>query len=355
MKMTDDRAVVSQVLLWYDQPEILLLKRGSIEFILAVSDGSSDNDEPSFVGASMTLQLLSDYQAEKCDLRYALAHANLRRYWRFSFTGTETEVDLHRVRKTSAVVIQSLPESGFFAREHEKIQLVEQFVADAEEQFDIDGSWELGEFSKFYGQVEDIYYIFSDLVRFNDPSVAAPTKQMISKAFERPWRGGGSYVAFYDKIANDNAPIAKLKVSGIRYHSPGYVAVKAKKEPFDAIIALLQAYAHRTSETRKAYIALQKFLSFSGLLRPDTNNLATDTIRDATVDYAKALQSLMPGVSYNTLVRMADGNEIIAAKVLMSIFRRMERLYEFFEEGRVRYSGLETDPLLGSEEDLDLN
>jgi hypothetical protein len=346
-----DTAKVEQILLWYDQPEILLLSRSNLEYILAVSSAASDNDNSQFVGASMTLKLLSDYQNGKCDLRYAMAHANLRRYWTFAFTGDEVEVKLARIKKSDSIVAESLPDSGFFAREHDMIEVAKRFVSDTEERFEIDGSWELNEFSRFYNQVEDIYYMFADLNRFEDPNVPKQTKQLITKAFDKPWRGGGSYLSFYDNIANDNLPTAPLKVSGIQYHSPGYVAIKAKKEPFDALVALLQSYAHSTAETRKAYLVLSRHLSHNGLLKRNTTNTATSPVTDRAVELANVLARLIPGVSYSSLAKMADGNKIIAAKVLLSIYRRVERLYEFFEEGRVRYGGLETDPLLAPNDD----
>lgn len=339
-------AAVNQVLLWYDRPEIVLLKVGLSEFILAVSCASEGHDDDTYVGASMNLSFLAEYQDGKCDLRYALAHANLRRYWTFSFTGDEKRVDLKKVKKSADVVLESLPDSGFFSREHHVIKVVEQFVPDTVEQFNIDGSWELGEFSQFYGQVEDIYYMFSDIRRYNHPKATDKTKDVISKALERPWRGGGSYVAYYDKIANDNAPTAKLRVSGIKYNSPGFVSVRAKKRPFDDIIALLQSYAHNMPEIRKAHNNLRRFMSANKLLRSDAKNFVSTPIRKAVADYAKTLDDLMPGVSYQTFRAMANGSEVVAAKVLMSVWRRMDRLYKYFEEGRVKYEGLETDPMM---------
>src|SRR3954463_1681905 len=212
MTIAPSSAQVLQILLWYDQPEIVLLKRDSVEYILAVSSGHADNDETIYVGASMTLGRIADYAAGKFDLRYALAHANLRRYWTFSFHGNEEAVDLARLSKSSDIVASSLPDSGFFSRDHQPIETVRHRVPDTEEEFGIDGGWELGEFSKFYGQVEDIYYIFNDIDLFESAQTPIATKQVIKKAFDRSWGGGGSYVAFYDKIANDNSHVAPLKV-----------------------------------------------------------------------------------------------------------------------------------------------
>ncbi len=352
MKLIDATAKVEQVLLWYDQAEIVLLKINPLEYILAVSSGHANDSNDMYVGASMTLAFLADYQDGKFDLRYALAHANLRRYWSFSYDGQLEKVTITRLKRTSDTVISSLPDTGFFSREHHAIDTVKKFIPDTAETFDIDGSWELGEFSQFYGQVEDIYYIFNDIRRFNDSATNSKVKAAISQALDRPWRGGGSYVGYYDKIANDNAPTAKLKVSGIKYNSPGYVSVRAKKKPFEDMVALLQSYAHNINSMRKAHSALYRFMSANKLLSSDAKKFVNAASRASISTHAARLDAYMPGDAYQTFLKMSEGSEVVAAKILLSMFRRMERLYRYFEQGRVKYHGLETDPIADDDESL---
>lgn len=345
-------AEVTQILLWYDQAEIILIKTGKLEYVLAVSSGHEDDDDGLFVGASMTLSFLADYQAGKYDLRYALSHANLRKYWTFAFDGFETKVALAKVKKSSDIVTSSLPDSGFFSREHHAIDVVKMFTPDTSEVFNIDGSWELGEFSRFYGQIEDLYYIFNDVVRFNDPKTKRDTKEAISEAMDRPWRGGGSYVGFYDKIANDNAPIAKLKVSGIKYNSPGYVEMKAKKKPFDDMISLLKVYSENYKSMRQAHNSLYRFMAANKLLKQASTSYANKATRESIRAHADKLDAFIPESPFVTFIEMADGNEVVAAKVLLSLFRRLDRLYQYFDEGRVKYDGIDTDASDEGEEEL---
>ena len=344
MIISKKKAEVVQILLWYDRPEIVLLKTGELSYVLAVSSAVADNDENAYIGASMTAKFLSEYQAGKFDLRYALARSRL--FWTFSFDGNEKSVNLQRVNRTSRMLTESMPDAGFFSREHHKITAVERFVPDAEEKFNIDGSWELGEFSRFYGQVEDIYYMFNDVRRFGDPDTSADTKEAISEALNRPWKGGGSYLAYYKSVANDNAPTAKLQVSGIQYNSPGYVAIKAKQKPFDDMIALLQSYADHKPFVRKAYNDLYQFMLANKFLsRENLRVFVSKESRSAVVRLAVKLDGYMPGISFDTFVNMSKGDDLVAAKVLLSVFRRMDRLYKFFEEGRVRYESIDTNPL----------
>lgn len=346
MKKNLPTASVEQILLWYDRPEIVLLKINSIEHVLAVSSAYADSDDNLYVGASITIGRLADYQNGKFDLRFAISHSNYRRYWKFNFDGMENNVEISRITKSSPILTASIPDSGFFSRDHHRIEAVEHYIPDAEEKFLIDGSWELGEFSKLYSQIEDIYYIFNDIRRFRDPSVSAQVKSSISDAMDRPWKGGGSYVGYYDKIANDNAPEAKLRVSGIKYNSPGYVAIKAKQKPFNDMIDLLQSYADHRSDVKSKYNTLYEFMARNKFLAKEaTNFIVSDDMKKSIAGHAKELDQFMPGIYFDTFLSMARNSHVIAAKILLSVFRRMDKLFLFFEEGRVKYKGLNTDPM----------
>lgn len=341
-------AKVIQILLWYDQPEILLLKRSRTEYILAVSSIEDvDNDKAGFrfIGASMNAKHIAEYQDGKFDLRYALSNGNLRKFWTFCYSPENSEVTLEQHKRTSKVIVESLPEAGFFARDHDRVEVVDEFVADAVETFDIDGDWDLGEFSKLYDRIEDVYYILNDIRRFKDPNISANDKETILDAFLRPWQGGGSYVGFYDRIANDNRPTARLKVGGIQYNSPGYVRIKAKRQPFDAMIDLLRSYAENPTCMSKSYNTLHKYLSTHSLLRAKPDTFISESVQEGIREYSIALSRNMNGVSFETILEMARDNVLVSAKVLLSLSRRLKSLYGFFEQGRVKYAGLDTDPL----------
>ncbi len=304
----------------------------------------------------MSLRFLADYQAGRFDLRYALSNANFRRYWVFSYSGKEEIVEIVPIKRSSAALAASIPDAGFFSREHHKIAVVDRFIADTAERFDIDGSWELGDFARFYGNVEDIYYIFNDIRRFSDPGASMKTKMAISGALDRPWRGGGSYVAYYGKVANENAPTAKLRVSGIKYNSPGYVEVRAKKIPFDDMITILQSYAINKMALKNSYGALHHFMSQNKLLKPDARKkiISEDTISGVN-RLASDFDKFMPGISFAKFVEMSSGDSVVAAKVILSVYRRVERLYRFFQQGRVRHDAVKTDQLVDVGGDIDFD
>jgi hypothetical protein len=181
----------------------------------------------------------------------------------------------------------------------------------------------------------------SDIERFDDPNLTAAEKTVITDAFDRSWDGGGSYVAFYKKVANDNDFHAPLRVSGIQYNSPGYVSVHARTEPFTNLMAILQNFADNESDITKAANALTRYMSSSKMkAQKFTVGMMNAEQKTALREFAEKLADYIPGVAFSTLQGMSKGDVLVAAKVLESIFRRIKRLYEFFDRGRVSHSSL---------------
>lgn len=342
--MTSDPQVVSarvlQILDSYDFPELVLLEGPSHIYTLAVRSVVADACNV-YVGGSMSAKRLRDYASGKCDLRYAIAHASARSFWRFTFNVGDELVDLQRIKRSDEELRSSIPDHGLFAYDHEDISIVKSFVPNSIEKFNVDGGWDLGEFSYFYSQIEDIYYISSDMDRFSDPNVTDDEKKVIMDAFERPWNGGGSYVAFYKKVANDNDFHAPLRVSGIQYNSPGYVSVHARAEPFNNLMGMLQHFAVNEAKVKKAANALGRFMSRGGMKKRDfTVRMMKKEDREKLGELATKFSEEMPHISFNTIWQMTGHDVLIAAKVVESIFRRIERLYKFFDEGRVAHPKL---------------
>jgi len=334
-------AKVVQILDRYEVPELILLQAPNLEFILAVRSGDLDAPENLYVGGSMTLSRLRDYANGKCDLRFAIAHANLRRFWKFTFDLHSTDVRLIKIRRSDDELVSSIPQQGLFSRDHDDIIVIKDKIPSTVHQLNIDGSWDLGEFSQLYSQIEDIYYISSDIERFDDPSIAEEERKVISGAFDRSWDGGGSYVAFYKRVANDNDYHAPLRVRGIEYNSPGFVKIYAKTEYFDGLINILQHYANNEADAKKAYNRLGAFMSGSKMKSKGFRNTHMSEAQRSILEMrAEVLAEFIPGITFGTLKSMTNGNSLVAAKVLESIFRRIQRLYRYFDEGRVEYDGL---------------
>lgn len=328
-------ASLVQVLLWYDEPQIVLLQIRRNEYVVGVAV-ETDDLHSGFIGAQVSVRQLVDYMMQKIDLRYLYLKPDLKKWWLFDLNDEPQSINLKRLKPSLNIIDENAPETGFFSRFHEEITAVDIQVANSIQKFDIDGSWELGEFSQFYGQVEDIYYIYHSVNEYKKPSSSYSRRRKIEDALVRPFKGGGSYVAMYNDFANDNDRAAKLRVNGIEYHSPGYVEVRALKGPFENTIKLLQNFAANKTEIKASYRALHGTLSKNKLLKKESRIFGEDlrqVINDETIDLAARI----PGIGLEDFMQITKGELLISAKVLLSVVRRVEKLFQFFDEGRAKH------------------
>lgn len=343
MAKSPSEAKLEQVLLRYGDPEVLLLRISLGEYVLAVGLSSDEAEGDEFVGASISASRLRDYGEQFCDLRFAMSHAFRRRCWKFRYSepfSSDTKITLSKISIESSEFIDSLPEPGFFARDHAPIDLLTAQFSVVSKEFSIDGNWEMDEFSNFYGEMSDVYHIVADIEKFRKSSTSTEIKNRISEAFNKPFRGGGSYVSFF-RASNDNNFVSPLRVSGIQWNSPGFVKVKADGATFDDMISLLESLNLNRQNFSKYYQHLYNYLSGSKLLKKDSHQVVSTDMANEIIKRSELLEKYTPNVEFETLISMAHGNTLIAAKVLLSICRRIERLYSFFDEGRVAYDAID--------------
>lgn len=335
-----DDAEIIQTLFWYDGPQIVLLSTVGGRYLVAVATDEEENDN-GFIAAWVGKQQLADYQAERFDLRFLMTRPSMKKWFYFLWPDSGTRVSLKPLKPSDEVLDRNIPDAGLFSRAHEAISAISSVSPTLAERFQIDGTWDLKEFSSFYGKIEDIYYIFHTIDRIEDESIPKAEKEAIVERFSKPFRGGGSYRSMYDEIANDNDSGSRLLVSGIQYNSPGYVEVKARQEPFNELISLLSDYSHDGQKIRRAYGELDSYLSKSKLKRADKSEYITDNALAAIEAKTRNLCSELNDLSYESLLFLSEGSVLVCAKIALSIGRRTGKLFEFFAQGRVEYQGLE--------------
>jgi len=292
-----------------------------------------------FFGAQMTEDQFVEYLRERFDLRYLLTKPDMKRHFLFDLaSGEEGYVHLVRHKLTPEDAETLLPDAGLFAREHtEKVKLP-ALQGRSEETFGIDGKWDLDEFSKLYGQVTDLYAVFSSVDAFLDEQASIDKRQKIQDAFLKPFEGGGSYVSLYKSLTSVQSKSARLDVQGIAYHSPGYVKVKGQTKPLSEVRELVNHLEENLVEIEKYYKSLYELLKQNSLLRmPSERFQSTGVMADRVKISTQALAEALEAYPYDSILKMSAGNPLIAAKVTLSVFRRGKRLLEFFLEGRVSY------------------
>ena len=161
-------------------------------------------------------------------------------------------------------------------------------------------------------------------------------KERIQAAFINPFEGGGSYVSLYDTLMKIQPQNNRLAVGGIVYHSPGYITLRGSQKSFDEIRNLLSNFETNSIGIEKSYKALYKTLGENNLRRLDAGKFKpSKDLSNKISSQSKELAELLDLVEYKGILSMSRDNKLIAAKVLLSLYRRTLKLHEFFLEGRV--------------------
>ncbi len=332
-------AKFEQVLLYADGPQIVLLSApGGLSKLIGIAINLDGATYP-FFAAQASNEQFQDYLHERFDLRYLLMKPDLRRHYIFDLADeTDGAVPVSRHKFELERDETFLPEAGLFARDHTEPVVVELGEFQATQTFGIDGKWDLPEFSRFYGQVTDLYSLFNSVDLFLNDQANFEQQNRVRLAFVKPFQGGGSYVSLYDSLDSASPRANRLSVEGIAYNSPGYVRVSGRQKPLAEVRSLLEHVEANMSSLAEHYRALDRFLSEAKLKRLPANRFSRSTPgATAVYDLTKALLEALDFMSYEDLLRLSDYNTLIAAKVSLSIYRRATRLIEFFLQGRANF------------------
>jgi hypothetical protein len=328
-------AKFEQILLEADGPQIILLSSAGDTKIIAVAVDEEGYDYP-FFGAQVTIEQFEEYLSQRFDLRYLMLRSKFKRHYLFDFGSLHgPEVSMLSVKLNPQNEERYLPDHGFFAREHTHSYMRHVARPQTEQIFGVDGAWDLSEFSHFYGQISDIYAFYNSVDVFLDDQISQDQKSRVKGAFLKPFQGGGSYLSLYDSLAAVQTKSNRLHVGGISYNSPGYVKIKGAAKPFLEIRELLAHLDTNSALITAGYNSLRSYLVQQKLLalpaeKFDLTSDVAKTVEAKTIDFAEILGA----VEYEVIDKMSDKNGLVAAKVLLSLYRRAMRLHEFFLEGR---------------------
>ena len=331
-------AKFEQVLSYFDRPQLVLLSAVADSKIVGIAVTDEKYIYP-FFAAQVSSSQFSDYLAERFDLRYLLMKPDLRRNFIFDLaTMKDGIVALARIKLTRSNAEYLLPDHGLFARDHTEKLSATVSVAQSEQTFGVDGSWDLPEFSRFYANITDLYAFFNSVDMFLDRQYAIDKKDEIQRAFTKPFEGGGSYVSMFGSLALAQVRENRLHVGGIQYNSPGFVRIKGFEKPFTEIRGLLDNLSSNIDAINIAFNELRGFLAKAKMLRMSAERFDPGAPIAGEVEaLARKLAVVLDIVDFDALVLMASGNMLVVAKVLLSIQRRATRLYQFFLEGRASF------------------
>jgi hypothetical protein len=286
-----------------------------------------------FVGRTHLIR----YFNEQCDLRFLFAFATGRKYFKID--------DLTPSRKGSVVMQEFtgelgeslFPDARFFVTAHTSDYGIEAEVG-GEQRLLIDGHWDMQEFGSFYQKFADLYSYEQAIKYIEDADTTKVDK--VQRAFSsKPFKGGSSYMGFFDDLFEIIPSKERPSLDGIEYHSPGFVDLRGKDEILDAVKDSVSHYLETADQVQKAHDDLRSFMSKSKLLS------ITGGLKEVKADALKELLRLtekfyavLPIDGKDRLRSLTKENPIVHAKVGLALFRRLRATAHFFAQGRLTYS-----------------
>lgn len=331
-----------QVLVYSDEPQLVLLERTDKALVIAVAVNDSRYGAP-FYGVEISRKQFVAFMRERFDLLFLFKRPRYSSWYIFDLDAEDlNRIELLPLMPTKDLSERFFPGAGIFAREINQEVDGSLYSEQDLEKFSIDGNWDLPDFSQFYGKYTDVYVILNSIDVFLDEHQDIDRRRSLQEAFVKPWQGGGSYNAFYDSLLDAQDVSERLSVNAIQYASPGHVDIKGRAKAFLHTREALKHFGISNVEIAAEYNKLHKFLSEEKLLTLSSHHFDRKAPQALDVAVrAERFAVLLGVVQYSAVLKMAAGDPLVVAKVLLSVFRRLKVLYDFFLEGRVKFPDTE--------------
>src|SRR5260370_5769193 len=259
-------AIIKQVLVYYDGPQLIWLESSRRHPMLAIAVNKDNMQYPLFA-CEIIGNTFDRYINGKVDLSYVFRSTPLGRLFFFDLASVkDDQIDLIRAAGAEARNDRFYPSQGIFSRSH--THHLENEQEDAPHEFLIDGTWDAQDFSRFYGKIADTYSLTFVVNRLSEGQASPEDKAFLkSSIVERNWQGGGSYLSFYKGVKERASSRYPLRVAGIEYHSPGFIKLAGNSIVLDQVISIIYGFIANIKQIEDHYRLVHDVLKREGLLR----------------------------------------------------------------------------------------
>lgn len=334
------KAAVVANLFEADQPMIILLNRvvgKAVQNFIACPVPNEDGFLDYYFAVQVGRRYLIDYFDGQSDLRFLFTYAPGRKY----FKCTEIPRDIGGVAQLEQfggdVVEDMLPSPRFFATSHTSNYGVQNAV-DGEQRIKIDGEWEMLDFGKFYQKFSDLY-IYERAIEYVNKGENAQKIDEVYRAFsQKPFKGGSSYLNFFDDLLDVIPRQERPVLEGIEYHSPGWVELRGKNEILASVQDSVNAFLQHSEMIQKAHDDLRSYMTKEKMLAVvgGARNFDGDQLARLALLSRKFFE-VLPVSGKDELTILTQGRPVVLAKVGLALFRRLKATAMFFAQGRLSY------------------
>ncbi|MFT8998974.1 MAG: hypothetical protein ABF976_04360 [Acetobacter syzygii] len=342
------KAKINNILIFIDEPQLLTVSASRNTSWLGVAVEKIEGMSEPFFCVRVTKNSLQKYFDGKVDLwgifKYPSQNGkDMREYMAFDFS--EISNDGHFYLNPVSIKEDYFPSKGIFSKHHtEEIDLSleglqSQSDNDDEYTVNIDGSWDLAEFSFFGNKVSSVYsflHCIRTLEHANDDVRAKAIENLRETFTNHSLEGGFSYVNFYRDLQYNVPANDRLEVKEIKYASPGHIKICGQGAAFDDLADSIRDMCDNYYLARDSYTSLIKIMKSHNILDSKADLKGSLALQGELSKYTKELCENISLNGLEDIYKSSDNNWIITAKIIMSFYRRIRDLTEFYREGRAK-------------------
>lgn len=182
---------------------------------------------------------------------------------------------------------------------------------------------DLTDIPRVFRQAYSILYLLS-------PNHAASREKFLS----HPWRGGFSSVHFYNEVEAIIPNRAQFSFQKIQYASPGFMRFSLDRPTAEMVSHCVGLISKKGSEARRAYHSLGSYIHTNKLNKLKRQDASWPSHKTELVRRTKRLLESLEIDRPTEVIAMAP-RPFEAAKIARSIFKRLNKLANFQEDGLI--------------------
>jgi hypothetical protein len=329
-------ATYARTLVYMDEPQLILLKSYKTNVVaLAIN---SPPEKALFVATTVSSRDWESYKDGHVDLRYLFLYPSMRSVYSFDLMDMKD----NKVMMTpweGKIGEENLPSPRFFSTSHTEDE-DESDAPQHVQSLTVDGEWDMPDFGEFYSRYSDVYYFLSASHSFTDDSVDFEKKKAIKKTFAHtPFKGGFSYVHFFAALPGAVPRTERLRMDKIKYESPGYVNVNGDAETFAETESIIRAFLDNRTTLKELYSRFHQYLSKGRYLAMPAEEFRQTDPNFAFIDAtAMSLAEKLRIPNIETVRSLVEKNPLAFAKIILSLYRRLDEAARFFAQGRMNFT-----------------
>lgn len=348
-KISRRKAKINNILVWLEGPQLVTISGSRNSNWVGVAVDEIDEMEYPFFCVRVTKKSLKKYFDGKVDLWGLFSFPSqtsndMREYMSFDYASIN-EKSLEFFLNPVVAKEDYFPSKGIFADHNtENVDLTKEGLDiqnESEDEYtvNIDGSWDLTEFSWFGNKVASVYsflHCIRTLECANDDERDKTIKRLKGTFVNHPWEGGFSYVHFYRDISSCVPANDRLEVKEIKYASPGHISLCGHRTTFDDLDDTIKSMINKFYLARKSYSSLVDVLRKNKLLERKEDIKGSLQVQQIVSTLVKDVCHHMSLQGLDNIFESCDENWITTAKIVMSFYRRVKDLTDFYREGRAQ-------------------